>query len=1109
MTRKYFSKIKDVLPLPEDLVEIQRSSYYWFLEEGLRELFDEVSPIEDRSKEISLEFLDYYLDEPKYDEEKSKERNTSFEASLRVNVRLTNKKTKETREQEVYMGDLPFLTKRGTFIVNGVERVVVSQIIRSPGVFFTCNESKGMRLFGAKMVPDRGAWLEFETESDGAIFVRVDRKRKVAATALLRALGYGSDKDLLDLYKDVDTNKDKKYIQATILKDTSKNQLQGYEEVYKRIRPGDLATADNAKQMIESMFFDFERYDAGRVGRYKMNRRFDLNHPFTKKFRVLRAEDVVLTIKKIIKSNNTPGAQPDDIDQLSNRRVKTLGELVQTKFRLGLSRMVRNINDRLSTMDTSLATPLNTINPRPIVGVVKEFFSSSQLSQFMEQYNPLSELEHKRRLNAMGQGGLSRERAGFEVRDVHASHYGRICPIETPEGPNIGLVGHLACYAKLDKFGFLITPYRKIIKEVLNDAKETAGKILREDVLDDSEKLLFKSGDFITDEISKEIAKLQTEKIKVRPIATKEIEYLDAFDESKLTIAHGGVKLTEENYFASDEIEARVKGQSGIVSPEDVDYMDVSPKQGISMAAALIPFLENDEGHRALMGANMQRQAVSCIKPQAPIVGTGIEAKAAQGSGQVVISEVDGEVIEVDSDHIVVKEKGSVKTGPDAKKYLHNYKLASFQRSNMDTSISQHPIVKKGDTVKKGDVLADGAATDDGELALGQNLVVAFMSWGGSNFEDAVIISEKLVKEDRFSSIHIEDFSVDVRDTKLGPEVITRDIPNIGDERLKNLDEEGIIRVGAKVGALDILVGKITPKGEGNLTAEERLLRALFGEKARDIKDTSLCLRYGEHGVVVDVKIFSRDKGDKLPSGVIKTVQVSIAQLRKIAVGDKLSGRHGNKGVISKILREEDMPFLEDGTPVDIILNPLGIISRLNIGQTLETHLGWAMKKLGQKVASPPLNGVPEKIIKEQLALAGFDQDGKTTLIDGRTGEKFQHRVTVGVTYMMKLCHLVEDKIHMRSIGRYSFITQQPLGGKAQLGGQRFGEMEVWALEGYGAAHSLQEMLTIKSDDVLGRSKAYTSIIEGVQIQNPNVPETFNVLVNELKSLGINVELNE
>lgn len=1097
--RKYFTKIKDAISLPEDLVQIQKDSYNWFLEEGLRELFDEASPVSDPSEEASAEFLDYYLGEPKYDEVKAKSRNTSYEAPLRVNVRLANKRTKEVKEQEVYLGDLPLITERGTFIVNGVERVVVSQIIRSSGVFFSASEVKGETLFGAKIIPDRGAWLEIETESDHAMFIRIDRKRKVAVTSFLRAFGYGSDEKLIELFKDVDVNPERQFIKSTILRDAAKNQAQGYEEVYKRIRPGDLATVDNAKQMIESMFFDFERYDLGKVGRYRMNRRFDASHPYTKDFRILKPEDLVMTIKEIIRLNNTPGAQPDDIDNLGNRRVRALGELVQNKFRLGMMRLVRNMEDKLSTMDLSLATPLNIINSRTVSSVIKEFFSSSQLSQFMDQYNPLSELEHKRLLNAMGQGGLSRDRAGFEVRDVHPSHYGRICPIETPEGPNIGLVGHLAAYARLDKFGFLETPYRKVKNQVKNSASETEGKVLGEDIEEEG-KVIFKKGGKIDRKIAERMEKINKETIKIRPVATNEIVYFDAYEEDKYIIAHGGVDLTEEGYFASSEVEARIHGQSGIANAEDVDYMDVSPKQCISIATALIPFVEHDDGRRALMGSNMQRQAVACVSPQAPVVGTGVEFKAAQDSGQVVISKSEGEVLEVDANHVVVKEKGGKGT-------LQNYDLMNFVRSNMDTSLNHRPRVKKGDHVKKGDLIADGSATDMGELALGQNLLVAFMIWGGSNYEDAIIISERLVKDDRFTSIHIEDFIADIRETKLGPEVITRDIPNVGEERLKDLDEEGIVRVGAKVNPLDILVGKITPKGEGDLTAEERLLRALFGEKARDVKDTSLRLKYGEHGTVVGVKIFSRDQGDKLPSGVIKTIQVSVAQLRKVAVGDKLAGRHGNKGVIAKILKEEDMPYLADGRPVDIILSPLGVMSRMNIGQILETHLGWAGQILGYKVASPALDGVPIGTIKEQLKKAGLPEDGKVYLYDGRTGEKFNYATTVGAIYMMKLYHLVEDKIHMRSIGPYSLITQQPLGGKAQFGGQRFGEMEVWALEGYGSAYTLQEMLTIKSDDVTGRSKAYTSIIEGIPIKSPSIPEAFNVLVSEMKSIGLDVEL--
>ena len=1043
--RKYFGQMKDAMSLPY-LIELQLNSYNWFVKEGLKELLKEVSPIISFNKELELDFVDYYLDKAKYDEETAKKKNISYEAPLRCKIKLTNKKTGTEKEQEVYFGEFPLMTDRGTFIINGVERVVVSQLIKSPGVFFSVSsEKEDKRYFGAKLIPIRGAWLEVETESSGAIFVRIDKKRKVAVTSLLRAFGHKTDEDLLKLFSDVDTG-EVKFIEETIKKGLATSQAEGFIEVYKRIRPGDLATADNAKQLIEGMFFKFDRYDLGKVGRHKMNQRLGIDLEDSVATRVFQPDDLVLTIKEIIKLNNSATAESDDIDHLGNRRVRTIGELVQERFRLGFMRVDRNVKDRMSTVDLNTITPSQLVNTRPLIAVVREFFMSSQLCQFMDQVNPLAELEHKRRLSAMGPGGLTRERAGFEVRDVHRSHYGRVCPIQTPEGPNIGLVGHLALYSRIDEYGFLETPYRKV------------------------------SGGIVTDEIV----------------------YLDAKEDEEKIIAHASVPIDESGKFEDEEVQARIKGRPGITEAKEVDYMDVSPNQAISVATSLIPFLEHDDAHRALMGSNMQRQAVSCIIPDSPIIGTGLEKKAAVDSGHVVLAEEDGKVVGVDASHIKIKNK---------KGKFVNYNLYNFVRSNSATCMTQHPRVKKGQLIKKYDLLADGAATEKGELALGQNLLVAFIPWEGSNFEDAIIISQKVVEDDRFSSIHIEDFSIDVRDTKLGPEIVTRDIPNIGEEKLKDLDEDGIIRVGAEVRSGDILVGKITSKGESDLTAEERLLRSIFGDKARDVKDSSLYLQHGEQGKVVDIKIFSRDQGDKLSSGVIKRIQVSVAQLRKVSIGDKLAGRHGNKGVISTILPVEDMPYLEDGTPVDIILNPLGVASRMNIGQILETHLGWAGRKLGYKVACQSLNGVKENQIKEELKKAGLPEDGKVQLYSGKNGQKFSNKTTVGVTYMMKLNHLVEDKIHMRSIGPYSLITQQPLGGKAQFGGQRFGEMEVWALEGYGAAHTLQEVLTIKSDDVLGRSKAYESIIKGESIKSPNIPASFHVLLNELKSLSLNVEL--
>ena len=1061
--RKFLKEPGQVIKLP-NLIETQINSFNWFLKEGLKDLLNEMSPIVSFNKELELEFSDYYLDEAKYGEEASKKKNISYEAPLRCKVKLVNRVTKQSREQECYFGDFPLMTDRGTFIINGVERVIVSQLIKSPGVFFNiAAEKEGRKFFGARIIPTRGAWMEVDTEASGAIFIKIDRKRKVPVTSFLKAFGAGNDEDILREFDEVDDGKEIKFIKETLARDIAKSQGEGFIEIYKRVRPGDLATADNARSLIEGMFFNFERYDLGKIGRHKMNQRLKLNHLDDIEHRVFRIEDFILILKEIIRLNNTPGAISDDIDHLGNRRVRSVGELIQERFRLGMMRMERNIKDKMSTADINTVTAAQLINPRPLIAVVKEFFASSQLSQFMDQVNPLAELEHKRRLSAMGPGGLTRERAGFEVRDVHRSHYGRICPIQTPEGPNIGLVGHMASFARINKFGFLETPYQKVEN----------GKV------------------------------------------SSEIVYLDASQEEEAVIAHANVPLDENNKFINKEAQARIKGQPGIISADKVDYMDVSPSQAISIATSLIPFLEHDDAHRALMGSNMQRQAVSCVKPQSPVVGTGIEKAAAADSGQVITAKEDGEVVEVDAKHIRILEYGiwnmehKIKNKNKAKNKnrYRDYKLRNFARSNTATCITQHPLVEKGQKIKKGDLLADGAATEFGELALGQNLLVAFVSWGGYNFEDAIILSRKTVEDDRFSSIHIEDFSVDVRDTKLGPEIITRDIPNVGEEKLKNLDEEGIIRLGAKVSSGDILAGKITPKGESDLTSEERLLRSIFGEKARDVKDTSLYLQHGEHGKVVGIKVFSRERGDKLSSGVVKTIQVSVAQLRKISVGDKLAGRHGNKGVVSAILPVEDMPRLKDGVPVDIILNPLGVASRMNIGQILETHLGWAADKLGYKVACPVLAGVSEKQVKEELKKAGLPEDGKVMLYDGKTGDPFDHKITVGIIYMMKLHHLVEDKIHMRSIGPYSLITQQPLGGKAQFGGQRFGEMEVWALEGYGAAHTLQEVLTIKSDDVLGRSKAYESIIKGEPIKSPHIPASFHVLLSELKSLGLSVEL--
>ena len=1049
--RKIFSKFGiDQFEAP-NLVQVQLDSYKWFLDIGLRELLKDVSPTEDwTGKELELRFLDYKLDEPKYKERTAIEKNITYEAPLKVKVGLRNKRTDQYKEQELFLSDFPLMTPRGTFIINGVERVVISQLIRSPGVFFSMSRSSRFkRFFGAKLIPSRGAWLEFETEYNGVISCRIDRKRKVPATALLRAFGITKDEEIKKLFEDVDTDPNVKYILATILADPSSNEEEGLIELYKRIRPGDPATPDNARQMVHNLFFNASRYDLSKVGRFRMNKRFNEELELDKtENRVLRKEDIVLILREIINLNNNPSSVPDNIDHLGNRRVKTLGELLQDRLRIAFARMERITKDRMSTSDIATVLPSQLINARPFVAALKEFFASGQLSQFMDQHNPLSELEHKRRLSALGPGGLTRERASFEVRDVHPSHYGRICPIATPEGPNIGLVGHLALYSKISDLGFILTPYRKVTK----------GKV------------------------------------------TDEVSYMDAVEEERYVIASAGAETDKNNNLVGDKIVGRIHGEPGTSEPKDVQYMDVSPRQMFSVSTSLIPFLEHDDANRALMGSNMQRQAVPLIQPESPYVGTGLEGKVARDSGMVVIATEAGTIKSVDASHIILEtEKG--------KEY--EYKLLKFARSNAFTCLNQRVLVGKGEKVKKGQTLADGPSTQDGEIALGKNLVVAYMSYEGCNFQDAIVISERLVKEDVFSSIHIEDYSTDVRETKLGPELTTYDIPNVAMERLNDLDPDGVVRVGAEVRSQDILVGKISPKGESDLTAEERLLRAIFGDKSRDVKDSSLRLDYGKQGRVVDVKVFSREEGDKLDVGVIKKIQVSVAQLRKAQVGDKLAGRHGNKGVISTILPEEDMPFLEDGTPVDIILSPLGIISRMNIGQVLESHLGIAAKKLGYKAATPAMAGPTEETIKEELEKAGYPVDGKMQLYDGKTGKAYDAKCHVGITYFMKLIHMVEDKLHMRSIGPYSLITQQPLGGKAQFGGQRFGEMEVWALEGYGAAHTLQEMLTIKSDDVLGRAKTYESIVNGEEIRAPHLPESFKVLLSEIKGLGLNVELIE
>ena len=1034
---KNFSKFRGTLLNQPHFAEAQINSYEWLVTKGLKELFEEISPIKDYAgKDLELHFADFTFDEPKCDEEYAKFKDLTYEAAFRVTMKLVNAKTGVEKAQEVYFGDFPVMTKRGSFIINGIERVVVSQLIRSSGVYFIAHGYRGRKLFGAKVIPYQGAWLEFETEPDGMIGVKIDRHRKVPATDLLRVFGMESSDEILKTFGAA--------IQPTLKKDVAKTAEEAYIEIYRRIRPGDLATVENAKGLIDGMFQRTDRYSLSRVGRFKMDQRLGKAKEGDSK--ILTKEDLILIFKEIIKLNEGQTASSDDIDHLGNRRLRPVGELLQNRLRLGLAKQRRIIQDRMSTLELETLTPSQLISARALMSIVKEFFSSSQLSQFMDQINPLSEIEHKRRISAMGPGGITQKRAGFEVRDVHHSHYGRICPIETPEGVNIGLVNHLASFARVNEFGFIETPYRVVKKGV----------------------------------------------------ATNDVKWLNALDEEKAKIAHGGVDLSTDN--KDDEIvEARIMGEPNVCHRSELDYIDIAPSQFVSVATSLIPFLEHDDANRALMGSNMQRQAVGSVRPEAPYVGTGIEDRAARDSGYVVIAPADGEITAVDANHIVLKTKTDAIT----------YPLVKFKRSNAFTCISQRPTVLKGQKVKKDDILADGPSIDNGVLALGQNLLVSFVSWEGANFEDAIIISERVVQKDLFTSIHIEDYYCDVRDTKLGPEMTTPDIPNVSEEKLKNLDEDGVIRIGAEVHSGDYLVGKISPRGESELTSEERSLRAIFGEKARDVKDTSLTTSYGKHGRVIGVKVFSRERGDKLEPGIIKRVQVEVAQLRKVRAGDKLAGRHGNKGVISQVRPVEDMPYLADGTPVDIILNPLGVASRMNLGQILETHLGWAAKKLGYRAVTPALSGATEGQIKAELKKAGLPESGQVELFDGRTGEKFARDVTVGIIYILKLNHLVEDKIHMRSIGPYSLITQQPLGGKAHFGGQRFGEMEVWALEGYGAAHTLQEMLTIKSDDVSGRASVYESIIKGQQIQKPNMPAAFNVLVSELKALGLGVELLE
>jgi DNA-directed RNA polymerase subunit beta len=1077
--RRSFAKLHEVLP-PPNLISVQRESFEWFLNEGLKETLRDISPIEDFTGNLALQFIAHRFEEPKFDEDECKEKDLDFSRPLFVTAAFINKETGEIKEQTVFMGDFPMMTDKGTFIINGTERVVVSQLVRSPGVYFDrmVDKTSDKDIFSCKLIPARGAWLEFETDKRDTIGVRIDRKRRQYVTVFLKALGYGGDQEILDLFDGAES------IGLTLERDPIQSQEDALVDVYRKLRPGEPPTVESARSLIDNLFFNRKRYDLGRVGRYKFNKKlgFDYDDKTIEQMGrdeegrergwVLRKEDIEATIRYLVRLHaGDSDAETDDIDHFGNRRVRPVGELLQNQIRVGLSRMERVVKERMTTQDVEAITPQTLINIRPVVASIKEFFGSSQLSQFMDQTNPLAGLTHRRRLSALGPGGLSRERAGFEVRDVHPSHYGRMCPIETPEGPNIGLIASLSTYARLNRYGFIETPYRKVDK----------GK------------------------------------------ATKRIAYLTADEEDKAVIAQANAVVDEGGNFTEKRVLARGRhNEIEYVDPAEIEYMDVSPKQIVSVSAACIPFLEHDDANRALMGANMQRQAVPLLKPQAPIVGTGLEHRAAVDAGDVLVAEDPGVVAEVTAEYVVVH-------GNDRR----TYRLDKFRRSNQSTCINQRPRVKEGQKVKKGDILADGSSTDNGELALGANLLCAFMSWEGYNFEDAIIVSERLVKEDVLTSIHIEEYEIDARDTKLGPEEITRDIPNVSEEVLADLDERGIVRMGADVEPGDVLVGKVTPKGETELTPEERLLRAIFGEKAREVRDTSLKMPHGESGKVIGVHEFSRDNGDELPPGVNEMVRVFVAQKRKISEGDKLAGRHGNKGVIAKILPEQDMPFLADGTPIDIILNPLGVPSRMNLGQVLESHLGWAAKRRWEDgassngspgawraqeptwVSTPVFDGAKEDEILRALERSA-DHDGeyplvnavgKAKLFDGRSGEPYDNDITVGYMYILKLSHMVDDKIHARSTGPYSMITQQPLGGKAQFGGQRFGEMEVWALEAYGSAYCLQELLTIKSDDVLGRVKVYEAVVKGENIPEPGIPESFKVLIKEMQSLCLNVEV--
>jgi DNA-directed RNA polymerase subunit beta len=1042
--KKYFGKFKAPLISTPNMVSHQTESFKWLLEKGLAEVFKEFSPIRDYAeKKFELSFSAFEITKPKYDEHYAKDNKMSYEGKLSAKVKLKNKILSTEKEQEIFLTDIPLMTDHGTFVINGIERVIVPQLARSFGMFFTTNEVKGKAYFGAKIIPSRGAWIEIESDADDLIYVKIDKKRKFSIISLLRVMG-ATDKEIVEYFKTDDMSQ--KAMEVNLAKDHAKTADESYVEIYKRLRDGDLATAENAKEFINGIF-SADRYDISKVGRFRFNKRFGkVMEGKELERKTINLDDLFTIIAKIVSLNHDEDAVEDDIDHLGSRRVRFVGELFQSKIRIGMSQMKRNIQDRMSTVDPDITMPVNFISPRPLQARIKEFFTTNQLSQFMAQENILQEIEHLRTLSALGPGGLTRERAGFEVRDVHPSHYGRVCPIHTPEGPNIGLILRLSVYARVNDFGMIETPYAKVKHGVVTD----------------------------------------------------EVKYLNALEEENFKIAHFATKVDAKSKIIDEEVEVRVNGIPTVVKSNEVDFMDVATNQAFSIATSMIPFLNHDDANRALMGSNMQKQAVPCLRPEAPLVATGIEEEAARYTGRLIYAEEAGEVTYLDSKKIVITN--------DSKKEKE-YNLIQFSRTNSFTVFHQRPVVSLGQKVKKGELLADTSSSDKGQTSIGQNILIAFMSWSGSNYEDAIILSERLVKDSKFTSIHIEEFVVNVRDTKLGPEVTTHDIPNVGEAKLKNLDEDGVVRVGAEVRPGDIIVGKITPKGETQLTPEERLLRSIFGEKARDVKDTSKRLEGGKKGRIVSVKVFSREKGDKLESGIIKRIHIEVAELRSISVGDKLSGRHGNKGVISKILPEEDMPYMPDGRPVDMILTPLGVPSRMNLGQILELHLGLAANTLNYQAIVPPFAGATDAEIKAELVKAGFQESGKMKLYDGRTGEKFNQEVAVGYMYILKLHHEVEDKIHMRSIGPYSLITQQPLGGRAQGGGQRFGEMEVWALLGHGAAYTLREMLTIKSDDIVGRSAAFDSIVKGERIKQPNIPASFNVLLNNLRGLGLDVEL--